>query len=398
MGALLIPSLISAFTMTLMVTLLYLYLYLKSRDRHLKLWCCAWGIYSMRFILHIGIVLKILSPWMAPVQDTVTLIGAFLCLAGANSMAGRTTGKWWYFGAVLTFVWVVLAQVLQVPFFWAEMPLSLFTGLLFSWSGVTILKYIKVSGSGRAIAGYALILWGIHRADYFLLRPVTWFASWGFLLATLLFLASAIGVLLLYYDRLLGELEKDITGRKRAEEALRESESRIRSISNNFSNGMIYQVVIMPDGSRKFTYLSDSVQKLYGITPEQGMEDSSIIYSRIHEDDIALLIKAEEDAIKTFSTFKTEARIRDANGEIRWSSFVSTPKKLEDGSTCWDGIEFIITERKQAEDELKMRMNELVSWHRVTLGREERIIELKYEVNELLTKMKLEPRYESQAK
>jgi PAS domain-containing protein len=55
-----------------------------------------------------------------------------------------------------------------------------------------------------------------------------------------------------------------------------------------------------------------------------------------------------------------------------------------------------ITERKQAEVELKKHLDELVSWQNVTIGRETRVIELKKEVNELLAKLEQPPRYEQQ--
>lgn len=145
--------------------------------------------------------------------------------------------------------------------------------------------------------------------------------------------------------------------RKHTEIALLESEAHIKSISNNFTNGMIYQVVIKPDGTRKFTYLSDSVKQLYGISPEEGMIDATLIYSKVYEDDIELLIKTENEAIRTVSTFKAEVRIKEPAGKMRWSYLVSTPKMLNDGSICFDGIEFIITDRKQAENELKLTNN-----------------------------------------
>ncbi len=145
----------------------------------------------------------------------------------------------------------------------------------------------------------------------------------------------------------------DITERKKAEKSLKESESRIKSISNNFAAGMIYQVIINPDGSRTYSYLSDSVKKLYGISPEEAMANSSLIYNRVHKEDIEFLLKAENEATKSFSTFKVEARIINPDGEIRWSSFVSTPKLTNEGSVCWDGIEFIITDSKRIEEALK---------------------------------------------
>ncbi|MGG7034529.1 MAG: PAS domain S-box protein [Flavobacterium sp.] len=132
-----------------------------------------------------------------------------------------------------------------------------------------------------------------------------------------------------------------------------DNESRIKSISGNFTSGMIYQLIIKTDGTRTFTYLSDSVKTLYGIKPEEGIADSSLIYNNIHPEDIEPLIKAEDEAMQTLSIFKKEARMKHSSGIYRWSTFVSKPTLQDDGSVCWDGIEFDITNLKKTEAELK---------------------------------------------
>ncbi|MFH2124312.1 MAG: GAF domain-containing protein [Pseudomonadota bacterium] len=146
--------------------------------------------------------------------------------------------------------------------------------------------------------------------------------------------------------------------RMRAEEALKASESRIQSISSNFTAGMIYQVIIRPDGTRTFSYVSDSVKQLYGASPEEVMADASLIYSRVDEEDINSVTEAENEAGRTFSTFTAEVRIKDPSGQTRWSSLVSTPTRMEDGSICWNGIELVITERKEAEQRLEQAARE----------------------------------------
>ena len=51
------------------------------------------------------------------------------------------------------------------------------------------------------------------------------------------------------------------------------------------------------------------------------------------------------------SIFKTEARVVNPDGSIRWSYFVSKPRSFK-GVVCWDGIEIDITEQKKIENEL----------------------------------------------
>ena len=145
---------------------------------------------------------------------------------------------------------------------------------------------------------------------------------------------------------------RDITERKRIEAALFASELVTKTISRNFTNGMFYQVRVEPGGRRTFTYLSESVTLLYGVSVEAAMADSSLIYGRIHPEDIAALTQAEEEVLVSLTTFKMEARVVGPQGQVRWSSFVSTPRRMPDGSTFWEGVEFIITDRKLAEEAL----------------------------------------------
>jgi len=54
-----------------------------------------------------------------------------------------------------------------------------------------------------------------------------------------------------------------------------------------------------------------------------------------------------------------------------------------------------VTERRRAEETLAVQLDELRRWHEATLGREMRILELKREVNELLTEAGRPPRFAS---
>jgi two-component system, cell cycle sensor histidine kinase and response regulator CckA len=144
---------------------------------------------------------------------------------------------------------------------------------------------------------------------------------------------------------------RDVSALRRSEAAAREREDRLRMISENFDSGMIYQLVSTKDGERRFTYVSDSVRQLYGASPEAIIADPSILFSRHHPDDLARMNEAEKKAFDTLTTFRTQLRVFDPSGQVRWSSVVSTPRAQPDGTVIWDGIEFIITDLKRAEEE-----------------------------------------------
>ena len=56
-----------------------------------------------------------------------------------------------------------------------------------------------------------------------------------------------------------------------------------------------------------------------------------------------------------------------------------------------------VTERKQADEKIREQLDELLRWQEVMLGREERMLQLKAEVNELLARRGEPARYPSQA-
>lgn len=146
-------------------------------------------------------------------------------------------------------------------------------------------------------------------------------------------------------------LEESHSELKIAKEKAEESEEKLKLIANNLVNGMIYQVVMLDENRRKFTYLSDAVQQLYGCTAIEAIEKPELIYGKIYNADSDDLIKKEIEASKKMSIFKAEFRIVNPDGTIRWSYCVSSPRII-DGLVCWDGIEVDITEQKNVENEL----------------------------------------------
>ncbi|RLD72878.1 MAG: hypothetical protein DRJ10_18400, partial [Bacteroidetes bacterium] len=133
---------------------------------------------------------------------------------------------------------------------------------------------------------------------------------------------------------------------------MEESGEQLRLIADNFVNGMIYQVAMLDKDKRKFNYVSDAVNKLYGCSVDEAKENPNLIYGKIHKDDVDRLIKEEKEALKKMSLFRTEVRVINPDESIRWSLYVSRPRYI-DGLVCWDGIEVDISNQKKIEFELK---------------------------------------------
>jgi DNA-binding NtrC family response regulator len=72
-------------------------------------------------------------------------------------------------------------------------------------------------------------------------------------------------------------------------------------------------------------------------------------------------------------------------------AFAAMPRTMERVFREWK----LLQKHKQAETAIAVQLDELRRWHRATLGREGRVLEMKQEVNELLAKLGQPPRYPS---
>ncbi|MGE5489727.1 MAG: MASE3 domain-containing protein, partial [Actinomycetota bacterium] len=135
---------------------------------------------------------------------------------------------------------------------------------------------------------------------------------------------------------------------------LRESEQQLRTLSDNLPGGLVYQLDVGPDGSRRrFTYLSSGIEELHGVSVEEGLADAMALYGQVIDEDRAHLAEQEARAIADLGPFNVEMRIRRRDGQVRWILVRSAPRRLANGHVLWDGIELDITEVKQAEAALK---------------------------------------------
>lgn len=144
----------------------------------------------------------------------------------------------------------------------------------------------------------------------------------------------------------------DVTGHKRAEEELRESEEKYREIASNMP-GAVYQVIYKKDGSSYFTYISEGIEDIFDITPESAMENIDVLYNTAHEEDQDTLKQAIAESVQNVDEFSQELRFTAKNGKVKWCSATATPHSLENGDVLFNGVFFDITERKNAEKELR---------------------------------------------
>ncbi|MCJ7663995.1 MAG: PAS domain S-box protein, partial [Desulfobacterales bacterium] len=144
---------------------------------------------------------------------------------------------------------------------------------------------------------------------------------------------------------------RDITERKRAEEALRESEEKYRDLVENI-NDILYAT----DENGTVTYISPTIEFLSGYTPSEiiGHPFSEFVY----QEDLPLA-REEFQEVVSGQVKAHEYRMVNKSGVVRWVRTSSRPLSREARFLGLRGIMTDITDRKQAEKDLRHSYQEL---------------------------------------
>ncbi len=149
----------------------------------------------------------------------------------------------------------------------------------------------------------------------------------------------------------------DITERKRAELEAARSQERLQRVVDLIP-GVVYRLRLGPDGTRRYSYISERVRELYGVEPEEAMRDGWALARLRHPDDAAQVLRATEAAIGAQRDLDYEVRVRLRDGTEKWVHVRSAPAPAEDGDPVRVGVLFDVTERKRAQLALQ-RQSEL---------------------------------------
>ncbi|HSQ55693.1 MAG TPA: PAS domain S-box protein, partial [Gemmata sp.] len=151
-------------------------------------------------------------------------------------------------------------------------------------------------------------------------------------------------------------LAREIIRRAEAEEAMRESEARFRSMADS-----VPALIWLSDVDRKRTYLNKTWQDFTGHKPEEDLGDKWV--ESIHPEDRDRYLNEYVAAFGGGRPFEVEYRLRRGDGAYRWVLARGTPLRSPSGSFAgFVGLCLDVTDRKRADEQLRRSEKELADF------------------------------------
>ena len=148
----------------------------------------------------------------------------------------------------------------------------------------------------------------------------------------------------LFYE---GTVE-DITERVRDQQALQRNADELRMLTAQVP-GMVFVVEVDRAGRRRYRFVSEGVQDIFGVSPQQLMDDPSLITRYLHPDDQAQLMQDTEALLREPVSLTGELRVVMPDGQVKWLLHRSSQVRQEGDERVRVGVLLDITERKRTE-------------------------------------------------
>ena len=146
-------------------------------------------------------------------------------------------------------------------------------------------------------------------------------------------------------------IKENITGRKKAEEALRLSEEQHRTLVNNIP-GIIYRCLY--NDKMTMLYISHAIENFTGYKAKDFMNNVRTYPDIIHPDDLERVQDTIKMGVEYFKQYTTEYRIITKGKKIKWVMEKGTAVFNDNKNVKWlDGAIFDISDKVGALEELK---------------------------------------------
>ncbi len=153
--------------------------------------------------------------------------------------------------------------------------------------------------------------------------------------------------------------------------SLQETQRRFSDVGANLP-GLIYQMQRDPKGKISFGYISQGVRELTGWGPATMVSSPELFEQLIVHQDRGRFRETMEHAAQSLNVWSIDVRIKHRDEKtIKWVRASGRAHKSVNGDTIWNGLLLDITDRRNAENELRVseeRLRRILGTSPIAIG------------------------------
>lgn len=168
-----------------------------------------------------------------------------------------------------------------------------------------------------------------------------------------------IGISLI--GQLLAVLFRQFVKQRETEEELRDAREQLQRTAYELTANIpvgTYVLEFDPAGSPHFTFLSERFLAMTGLQREEVMANHALALQPMRSTDRSEIERLNREVFASKKRFFWEGEIT-VRGEKRQATLESIPRTRPGGGTIWEGVMTDITERKRAEMQLRLILDNL---------------------------------------
>jgi len=148
---------------------------------------------------------------------------------------------------------------------------------------------------------------------------------------------------------LVGLAVRDVVRQRRNNATLRESEARIRTLTESLP-GLVYSYDVLPDARRSLAYLGPGLGEILGPRAAADLgNDLDRYFDLVHPEDLPALRRVRGTSEGADTAVDLTYRVRHESGEYRWVRSIARATELPRGAIRWHGVLLDINEQVRAE-------------------------------------------------
>lgn len=143
-----------------------------------------------------------------------------------------------------------------------------------------------------------------------------------------------------------------------------EAKNRLNHFLGNLP-GLAFTLRPLPEGQGGFSFISEGVDALFGLKPDDVAHDLTPMLQRVHPDDRARVQAAMADSAGVLKPYREEFRVLRPDAPERWLEVIAAPGEDLAVGVVWHGLMLDISERKRLEHEQQAQLHVLACLDRI---------------------------------